>query len=89
MEQTPFDDNLSFALGCGALRYALGRQSIAVYMIIDAITDRLPLFGVSDLAMMGKELEHSLRHDLAGEDCDRTQWAMLLEKIRDEEGKRR
>lgn len=90
--ETRMDANLAFALGCGALRYGLGRRSYAVSVIADAIRDRLPLFNVADLVRMRRDIEDALAgkspHGDAGDGCDQATWQGVLMAIHAEEGMR-
>lgn len=90
--QTPFDDNLAFALSCGSLRYAFSRRSYAVSVTADAIRDRLSLFTVADLGKMRQDIEDALAgtsiYGDGGDEMDRQRWLGLVRSIRDEEGRR-
>ena len=69
-----------------ALRYALGRQTSAPSIVIEAIQDNIDIFVRWEIEMMIKEIDECRDY---GMECDKIQWlgfmswlAKRLEKLR-------
>ncbi len=74
------DHELETLLLC-SFRYALGRRTYAVSMVVKIILDNQELLSEGLKKLMLKEIELALATDRAGMDCDRKEWVKLRDEI--------
>lgn len=81
-QSTPWDDDLSFALTCAALRYAVTRRSYACSVVADAIRTRLHLIDATQLSRMVDELTDVLaEREYPLDQIDAGTWNTLRREI--------
>jgi hypothetical protein len=64
-----------------AFRYALGRRSYIVSMVIDEIRKNFVCLPKFHLELMSKEIEEAIKDDMAGDECDVQKWEWLKKEI--------
>lgn len=62
----------------GCFRYALGRQSYVVSDVSEILIQEWPNISRHDKELFQREIRCALEHDLAGAQCDRTEWEKVL-----------
>jgi len=62
-----------------AFRYALGRQTYVVSLIVDEIIERWDSLDEVDRSQYKKEIKEALDMARAGADMDEKQWKRILE----------
>jgi len=82
------DDNFGAILNC-AVRYALGRRTYMVSLVIDYIVPLLPSLNIKTLECFGRDL-YSYTQDVSrglgtwGDDIDREAWFAFAEAVNEE-----
>ena len=66
-----------------ALRYALGRRTYIVGMTAEYIENELPKLSDQCRAIMIEDIEQQEQFGY-GDECDREDWMLLLEKLREQ-----
>lgn len=62
-----------------AFRYALGRQTGAVSIVVEALTKHWPRLSRFDRDQFKKEIVRAIKMGEAGSDCDIQQWQTILQ----------
>lgn len=73
LSQTDFD-NLAFC----AFRYALGRQTYIVGVIVETLLDYMDRLGDHPRALMETEIREAIEKGRAGDECDVAEWRKVL-----------
>src|SRR5512137_2542938 len=63
---------------CFAFRYALGRRTGAVGIVVDHLTMHWPRLNEFDRKQIKKEIVQAIKMGDAGSDCDIQQWQTVL-----------
>ena len=64
---------------CFAFRYALGRRTGAVDIVVDHLTRHWPRLNRFDRNQIKKEIVDAIKRGDAGSDCDVTEWESVLQ----------
>ena len=63
---------------CFAFRYALGRRTGAVGIVVDCLVKHWPRLNRFDRSQIKKEIAQAIKLGEAGSDCDIEQWNKIL-----------
>ena len=61
-----------------AFRYALGRKTYVVSMVVDELIKQWPNLNDANKSKIKTEIEQAIYEDLAGWDCDVVEWKKIL-----------
>ena len=66
---------------CFAFRYALGRRTGAVSIVVDHLTRLWPRLNKFDRSQIKREIVQAIKVGDAGSDCDIQQWRLILQLV--------
>jgi len=82
-EKTEQTTDERILLNC-AFRYALGRQTYVVGVIVEKLIHDYPLINIHDRKRIAEEIEEAIRDNNAGHDMDVREWKRVSHLFRDE-----
>jgi len=65
-----------------AFRYALGRKSISVSFVSGVLRKYWKELKLTTRATIKEEIQQAIKENRAGDECDRTEWELLLGDVR-------